>query len=219
MNAKSSVQRWSGAFISFEGGDGAGKTTQINLLAETLRAAGRDVVATREPGGSQGAETIRKLLVEGDADRWSPMTEALLMYASRRDHLEQTILPALAKGAVVISDRFADSTMAYQGYAGALGCETVEQLQTLVVGSSQPDLTVILDTPVDEGLKRAGARGGEARFESKGAAYHEAVRQGFLDIAAANPKRCAIVDARGSIDEVAARVKAIVADRLERLFV
>jgi len=203
-----------GLFISFEGGDGAGKSTQIKRLAETLRASGREVVTTREPGGSPGAEAIRKLLLEGDADRWSPLTEALLMYASRADHLERTIEPALRRGAVVISDRFADSTMAYQGLAGALGVEWVSRLHTLVVAGRDPDLTVILDLPVSVGLARSGSRGAhEQRFESKGAAYQENVRQAFLEIARANPKRCALVSAEGDPDAVAARILAEVKQR------
>ncbi|MEO1137611.1 MAG: dTMP kinase, partial [Pseudomonadota bacterium] len=132
---------WTGLFISFEGGDGSGKSTQIRRLADTLKAEGREVVLTREPGGSDGAEAIRKLLLAGDADRWSPLSEALLMYAARNDHIERTIQPALARGAVVISDRFADSTMAYQGLAGELGEEAVSTLYNLVVGERGPDLT------------------------------------------------------------------------------
>ncbi|MCB2096543.1 MAG: dTMP kinase [Parvularculaceae bacterium] len=183
-------------FISFEGGDGAGKSSQINRLADYFRARGETVRLTREPGGSENAETIRALLVEGAADRWSPMTEALMMYAARADHLEEVIRPALSRGEVVISDRFADSTMAYQGIAGALGESAVKNLHDLVVGADDPDITIILDVPVDVGLTRAGGRGArESRFESKGAAYHDRVRQAFLKIARDNPKRCVIIDA------------------------
>ncbi len=210
---------WTGLFISFEGGDGAGKTTQIKRLADILRAEGREVVLTREPGGSDGAEAIRKLILEGDADRWSPLAEALLMYAAREDHLERTILPALHRGAVVISDRFADSTMAYQGLAGSLGEETVAALYKLVVGDRGPDITIILDIPVEEGLKRAGGRADkEQRFESKGAAYQEAVRQAFLEIARREPERCLVVDASGGEDAVAARLREAVEARLPGLF-
>ena len=212
MHARSS------AFISFEGGDGAGKSTQIKRLAETLRAHGHEVVVTREPGGSPGAEAIRKLLLEGAADKWSPLTEALLMYASRADHLERTIEPALQRGAVVITDRFADSTMAYQGLAGALGEDAVLALQELVVGNRGPALTLILDLPVQEGLKRSGAAGGaEQRFESKGAAYQERVRAAFLEIARREPDRCAVIDASGDAEAVAKRVAEAVKQRLPSL--
>ncbi len=208
-----------GLFISFEGGDGAGKSTQIKLLGDALRHAGREVVTTREPGGSPGAEAIRKLLLEGSADKWSPVTEALLMYAARADHLERTIEPALARGAVVITDRFADSTMAYQGLAGALGEEAVTALYDLVVAGRGPDITLILDLPVQEGLKRAGATGGaEQRFESKGAAYQEKVRQAFLEIARREPDRCVVIDASGSAQEVAGRIRSVVEKRLPTLF-
>lgn len=199
-----------GLFISFEGGDGSGKSTQIKRLADSYEAAGRDVVITREPGGSPGAEIIRKLFVEGDAERWSSLTEALLVYASRADHLERTILPALERGAVVITDRFADSTMAYQGIAGALGEEAVNKLHDIVVGDNDPDLTIILDLPVADGLHRAGARGGvagrEERFESKGAAYQEQVRAAYLEIAKHAPQRCVVIDATGDADAVFQRI-------------
>lgn len=207
-----------GVFISFEGGDGTGKSTQINRLAEKLRSAGRNVVTTREPGGSPGADAIRALLLVGDPGRWSSLTEALLMYASRADHLERTIMPALANGAVVISDRFADSTMAYQGLAGSLGENTVKTLHDIVVGNRDPDLTIILDLPVEHGLKRAVTRGGEQRFESKGARYQEDVRQAFLEIARREPKRCTLVDARDDVDAVAERVLAAVRSRFSDIF-
>lgn len=206
-----------GAFISFEGGDGAGKSTQINLLADRLREAGCDVVVTREPGGSDGAEAIRALLVKGDADRWSPVTEALLMYAARADHLEKVILPALACGAVVITDRFADSTMAYQGIAGDLGREKVEALYSLVVGENGPDLTILLDTPAEVGLRRASSDEGETRFEDKGGAYQQSVRDAFLQIARNDPDRCAVIDARDPIETVAANVIAAVKAHLPGL--
>ena len=202
-------RRSQGLFISFEGGDGAGKSTQIRLLAEALRAQGQEVVTTREPGGSPGAESIRKLLLEGDADKWSPLTEALLMYASRADHLERTIEPALRRGAAVISDRFADSTMAYQGLAGALGEEAVTSLHKLVVSGREPDVTFVLDMPVAEGLARSKSTGSsEQRFESKGAEYQEKVRNAFLEIAKRNPVRCVVIDATGSQDDVAKRILA-----------
>ncbi len=206
-----------GAFISFEGGDGAGKSTQITHLADGLRAAGHEVVVTREPGGSDGAEAIRTLLVRGDADRWSPPAEALLMFAARADHMEKTILPAIARGAIVITDRFADSTMAYQGVAGAFGVDNVKTLHALVVGDNGPDLTIILDMPAEEGLRRATSNGGETRFEDKGAAYQARVREAFLQIARENPARCVVVDASGTIEEVGANVTAAVKTKLPGL--
>lgn len=213
-----------GVFISFEGGDGAGKSTQIAKLADAIRAAGKEVVVTREPGGSEGAEAIRKLLVEGAAERWSPISEALLMYAARADHLQRTILPALDRGAVVVTDRFADSTMAYQGLAGDLGVQTVGRLHELVVGDWDPDLTIILDVSPEEGLARAGAReddrgggGKEARFEEKGADYQRRVREAFLKIANDNPARCVIVDASASQDAVAGEVLDAARTRLPAL--
>jgi dTMP kinase len=202
-----------GPFISFEGGDGVGKSTQVSLLAEYLRASGREVVTTREPGGSKGAESIRALLVKGEADRWSPLAEALLMYAARADHLEKVINPARARGAVVLSDRFSDSTMAYQGHAGGLGTETVAALEKLVVSPDGPGLTFILDADVGAMLQRASARGGDRRFEAKGEAYQERVRKAFLAIAADSPHRCIVIDAARAKEEIAADIAKIVGER------
>ena len=185
-----------GFFISFEGGDGAGKSTQIRRLADHLRQCSHKVVLTREPGGSPGAEAIRDLLVKGSADRWTPMSEALMMYAARADHLARVIKPALARGDIVITDRFADSSMAYQGIAGALGQTSITILHDLVVGEDDPDLTIILDLPVASGLARADKRAAdESRFESKGLEFQESVRQAFLKIARENPDRCVVIDA------------------------
>ncbi len=206
-----------GTFISFEGGDGAGKSTQIKLLADYLRGAGQDVVVTREPGGSEGAETIRALLVKGDKDRWSPMTEALLMNAARADHLEKVILPALARGAVVISDRFADSTMAYQGLAGDFGVTNVSALYDLVVADNGPALTIILDTPADKGLARATPSGGETRFEEKGKDFQTRVRNAFLQIAKDNPERCVVINGLMSIDDVEAQIRRAVGAKFPQL--
>lgn len=204
-----------GIFITFEGGEGAGKSTQIRRLAERLRAGGRDAVLTREPGGSPGAESIRELLLNGETDRWSPLTEALLMNAARRDHIERVIAPALARGAVVLCDRFADSTRAYQGAGGQVATAVIAQLETAVVGDIRPDLTLIFDLPVAEGLRRALARnGGEERFEAKGAAFHERLRAAYLDIARAEPERCVVIDATATLDAVEAAILAAVQPRL-----
>jgi dTMP kinase len=208
-----------GRFITLEGGEGAGKSTQQRRLADWLRRGGREVVETREPGGSPGAEEIRTLLVTGTAGRWDAVTEALLHFAARRDHLRQTIEPALARGSWVVCDRFADSTMAYQGYGHGLGRAPVEALYALVVGSLKPDLTLVLDLPVAEGLARAGHRNGrgtqqEDRYEQMDLGFHERLREGFHDIVAREPARCLLIDARGDEDAVAARIAAAVAARL-----
>ena len=185
-----------GRFVTFEGGEGAGKSTQLALLAEALRARGVETVTTREPGGSPGAEDIRALLVSGDPGRWDGVTEALLHVAARRDHLVRTIWPALERGAWVLSDRFADSTLAYQGFGHGLDPEVIGTLHRVAVGHFAPDLTLVLDLPVEEGLARAGRRGGaEDRYERMGLGFHQRLRQGFLGIAAANPLRCAVIDA------------------------
>jgi dTMP kinase len=202
-------------FISFEGGEGGGKSTQVRTLADRLRAAGHDVVTTREPGGSPGAEAIRDLLVNGEADRWSPITETLLMYASRRDHLERVIRPGLERGAIVLCDRFADSTRAYQGAAGGAPKGLIADLERDVLEGTLPELTLILDLPVEEGLKRAHGRGGaEARFEGKGQAFHERLRQAFAEIAAAEPERCVLINAAQALDAVAADIWSAVSERL-----
>ncbi|HEX5263949.1 MAG TPA: dTMP kinase [Phenylobacterium sp.] len=204
-----------GRFITFEGGEGAGKSTQLKRLAGRLEASGREIVATREPGGSPGAESIRELVLKGSADRWSPVTETLLMYAARRDHVERVIRPALLRGAWVVCDRFADSTRAYQGAAGGTAPELIAALETYILETTRPDLTLIFDLPVEVGLERAHIRAGtEMRFESKGQAFNERLREGFLAIAKAEPQRCAIIDAAGSLEEVEARVWAAVQDRL-----
>lgn len=205
-----------GFFISFEGGEGAGKSTQIRRLAERLVAAGHDVVVTREPGGSPGAEAIRELLVNGAADRWSPVTEALLMYAARRDHVERVIRPALSRGAIVLCDRFADSTRAYQGAGGDAPASLIAALEDHVLSGTVPDLTLILDLPAEIGLQRAEARGGAARFESKGLAFHERLRAGYLEIARREPQRCVVIEANADIDAVTAAIGDAVDQRLER---
>ena len=204
-----------GRFITFEGGEGTGKSTQATRLVDWLRARDLEVVQTREPGGSTGAEDIRNIALNGDPGRWSPMTETLLMFAARSDHLEKTIRPALEAGRWVVCDRFADSSRAYQGVGGGAPAAFIEALDAAIVGRTQPDLTVIFDLPVSVGLERAFGRGlFETRFESKGLDFHERLRAGFLDIAARNPERCVIIDAEGDQDTVEARIRAVVRARL-----
>lgn len=205
-----------GFFISFEGGEGAGKSTQIRRLAERLGERGLEVVLTREPGGSEGAEAIRNLALNGAADRWSPLTESLLMYAARRDHIERRIQPALDLGQVVLCDRFADSTRAYQGAGGGVATSFIDALEANIVQDCVPNLTLIFDMPVEEGLRRAAARGDfEARFESKGLEFHQRLREGFLKIAADQPRRCLVINAAaGDVDTVADLVWVAVEPRL-----
>ena len=204
-----------GRFITLEGGEGAGKSTQIARLSDWLRQKGRTVVTTREPGGSPGAEMIRKLLVEGPAERWDGTTEALLHFAARRDHLRSTVWPALKRGDWVISDRFADSTVAYQGHGHGLDRGTLERLYHVAVGEFRPDLTLILDLPIDAGLARAAARrGSETRYESLPAEFHERVRAGFLEIARREPGRCVVIDATQGIDAVTAAIVRAASQRL-----
>jgi dTMP kinase len=205
-----------GKFITLEGGEGAGKSTQIARLADALRKAGLTVRTTREPGGSPAAETIRKLLVEGEPGRWQPMTEALLHFAARKEHLETVVMPALAAGEWVISDRFADSTLAYQGYGHRLGRAPIAALYQVAVGDFAPDLTLILDLPVEAGLARTGGRGhAEDRYERMDRAFHERVRTGFLEIARAEPGRCDVINATGNLERVTALVLEAVATRLK----
>jgi dTMP kinase len=200
-----------GRFISFEGIDGSGKSTQVRALAASLRARGATVVETREPGGAPGAELIRRLLVEGDTARWSPESEILLFTAARRDHLERTIRPALDRGATVVSDRFADSTRVYQGVARAELRAMVDALHALAIGV-EPDLTLILDLDPGTALGRGLARGGtEDRFERFGPEFQARLRAGFLALAAEFPARCRVIPATGKPEEVAARVAAAVA--------
>ena len=200
-----------GLFITFEGGEGAGKSTQVKRLGEQLQARGREVVLTREPGGAPGAEAIRKLLVEGAASRWDGITEALLHTAARRDHLVKTVWPALNAGKVVISDRFVDSTVAYQGYGHGIDQALLGALYRAAAGDFRPDLTVIIDVPLDVGLKRAAGRGGaENRYENMDRSFHERLRQGFLAIAAAEPNRCKIIDGAKDPDQVHADVMVAV---------
>jgi dTMP kinase len=202
-------------FITLEGGEGAGKSTQARRLAGALTARGHASLVTREPGGSPGAEDIRKLLVNGEPGRWDALTETMLMFAARADHVLRTIRPALAANTHVICDRFTDSTYAYQGAGRGLQRETIRRIDSVVLDEFKPDLTLILDVPVEEGLKRAHARGGgEARFEKFDVEFHERLRQAFLDIARRSPGRCAVIEAARGEDEVAEAILAAVTGRL-----
>jgi dTMP kinase len=201
--------------IVIEGVDGAGKGVQSRALEAGMREAGYPVYLTREPGGSPSAELIRKLIVEGEVDRWDDISELLLIYAARRSHLQQTILPMLTKGSWVISDRFADSSRAFQGIAGGLGLEVVEQIHQIVVGSFTPALTLILDLDPEISLARAASRGdAEDRFEQKGLAYQQKVRQGFLQLAAASPDTHVVINTDDSIENVQAAIRRAVNSRL-----
>jgi dTMP kinase len=202
-----------GRLITFEGGEGAGKSTQIEHLAAALCAARIDVLVTREPGGTPGAELIRKLLVEGPPDRWLPLTEALLLHAARHDHVVRRIAPALTAGRWVLCDRFMDSTRVYQGVAGGVGEAMIGRLHATILGDLRPDLTVILDVPAATGLGRRQGPSGEQRFEQMTGAFHERVREGFLALARAEPERCVLVDATRPIEAVAADVRDLVARR------
>ncbi len=195
-----------GRFITFEGIDGSGKSTQARLAAEHLRRSGTDTVETREPGGSPGAELIRDLLVRGDTARWSPETEILLFTAARRDHVERTIRPALSNSRTVICDRYLDSTRVYQGLARADLIHLVDALHDLSIGL-EPDLTIVIDIDVQEAAARCGKRAeGEDRFERFGVDFQQRLRVGFLDVAARDPDRCRVVSGEGSPSDVASRV-------------
>ena len=206
-----------GLFITLEGGEGTGKSTQARRLAQWLRELGREVVETREPGGSPGAEAVRHVLLSGAAQPLGPAAEALLFAAARADHVDRLIRPALEAGRDVICDRFIDSTRVYQGAVGAVAPDLLDALEDMAAGATRPNLTLILDVPPDIGLARAAARGKGAvadRFEKEGADYHAAVREAFLARAAAAPERCVVVDATADADAVADAVTRIVADRL-----
>jgi dTMP kinase len=185
-----------GAFITFEGGEGSGKSTQAMLLWEAFKAAGIPCVKTREPGGTENAERIRSLLVSGSHEAWDPVTETLLFYAARAEHVNKLVKPSIAQGKTVICDRFADSTLVYQGVARGLSEAYVQSLHRLILGNFAPDLTIILDIAPEGGLKRAAGRGGaETRFESLDIGFHRQVRAGFLAIAEREPGRCLVIDA------------------------
>lgn len=208
-----------GKFITFEGGEGAGKTTQTELLRKRLAGLGIDALMTREPGGSPRAEAIRKVLLSGQVKSYGPLAEALLFYVARDSHLELTIRPALARGRFVVCDRFFDSTRAYQGAAGGVSIAALNALERVVVGPTRPDLTLILDLPPQEGLRRAAARAKAGdietdRFEQMNLQFHSKLRQEFLEIADAEPWRCAVVDASQPVDTVAHNIWKIAVERL-----
>lgn len=208
-----------GKFISFEGGEGSGKSTQVKLLAAALGKSGLRVIQTREPGGAPASEEIRELLVSGAVDRWSPMAEVLLNYAAREMHVKNTVRPALERGDWVITDRFFDSTLAYQGYGGGVDPARIHAIRKAVLDDFAPDLTFILDLPVEEGLSRAGKRlienrSAEDRFERMERDFHHRLRAGFLAIAEAEPERCRVIDATGDVDKVAEKILETVTDLL-----
>jgi dTMP kinase len=209
------MQVETGRFITLEGGEGAGKSTQAKLLADWLRERAIETEITREPGGSPGAEEIRKLLVTGEVGRWDSLTETLLHYAARRDHMTSRIMPALSSGRWVISDRFFDSTLAYQGYGQGVDLDVIGRLRALTIGAFKPDLTIILDVaPETRRARVSGRPGGEDRYERMTEAFHARVRNGFKVIASSEPERCVTVDADLSIAEVAAAIQGAVAQRL-----
>lgn len=206
-----------GKFITFEGGEGVGKSTQVNILHQKLIKKGIDCLLTREPGGSPGAEEIRELLVKGVTDKWHPMTEALLHNAARVEHLERTISPALNKGAWVISDRYVDSTLAYQGYGQGVDLDTLLKLHDISTGNYWPDLTIVLDGhELNRAMKREDNNTEkEDRYERMGTDFHLKLQESFLDIAKKNSNRCIIISANGTIEEVADRIWHVVAAKLE----
>lgn len=211
-DAQAADRPWPGLFISFEGIDGSGKSTQARHLADSLRDQGLDPVLTREPGGSPGAEEIRALVLQGDPDRWSAQTELLLFTAARRDHLERVILPALDAGRVVICDRFADSTRMYQGRGGLR--PQVDALHALMIGV-EPDLTLLVDMPAEAGLSRAKARATtEERFEDFGLPLQQQMRRGFLSLARDHPQRFRVIDGNRAVDSVAAEILTTVTPHL-----
>jgi dTMP kinase len=208
-----------GCFITLEGGEGVGKSTQAQLLAERLRETGLRTVTTREPGGSPRAEALRRVILSGAAAPFGPSGEAILFSAARIDHIDQKIAPALAAGEWVVCDRFADSTRAYQGAAGKLDESLIDSLERVAVGDMRPDLTLILDMPVERSLARAMSRRDAAhpdRFEKETRGFHETLRQAFLQIAAAEPQRCVLIDADRPSEEVAKSIWASVRQRLGR---
>jgi dTMP kinase len=209
-----------GFFITFEGGEGAGKSTQIRLLADALRADGHEVLHTREPGGSPGAEAVRHVLLSGAAEPFGPSLEALLFAAARSDHVEQVIRPAVERGRIVLCDRFMDSSRVYQGVTGNLDPDFMAALERITVNGMVPDLTIILDIDPEEGLRRASERRGEDvadRFEKETLETHRRRREDFLDIAAGEPGRCVVIDAGGPKAQAASDILKIVRAALDAL--
>lgn len=205
-----------GRFITLEGGDGAGKSTQAHILADRLRSQGCSVVLTREPGGAPGAETIRTLLVEGALDRWQPMSEALLHMAARVEHVTHLIQPALDRGAWVVCDRFIDSTRVYQGHVQKIGEEVVDDLYRIALGTLMPDITLILNLPISASLQRMEIRGGrEDRYERMGENFHKTVLDAFRALAEKEPQRCRMIDADGSPEQVSERIWQVITPLLE----
>jgi dTMP kinase len=208
-----------GKFITLEGGEGAGKSTQARLLTERLRSAGHDVVLTREPGGTAFAEQVREFILASTTAGHGALSEALLFYAARADHLEKILRPALSAGRWVVCDRFSDSSRVYQSLAGDLPIETYVALEQIVVAPTVPDLTVILDIRAEDGLRRATARGADAQraadpYEGRGLGFHEQLRKGFLEIAKSEPQRCVVIDGAGAPVEVADLIWSAVGRRL-----
>jgi dTMP kinase len=201
-------------FITFEGGEGSGKSTQIQYLKDFLSGQGVPVLLTREPGGSPGAEMLRKLLVEGEPGLWDGVSEALMHFAARRDHVVRTIRPALERGEWVLCDRFVDSTIAYQGYGHGLSLDVIESLRAVSIGDFAPDLTLILDASIETGLGRAAARGEDGdRYERMDRQFHQRLRDGFLSIAEAEPTRCRLIDAEADIETVRDEISTFVRRR------
>ena len=211
-----------GFLITFEGGEGAGKTTQSKRLKSYLEAQSREVVLTREPGGTPEAEKIRDLLVQRDGGNWTPMAECALFFAARQMHIENVIRPAIEQGKIVICDRFTDSTRAYQGYGRGFDLHVIEELKSIIIGNLEPDLTFIFDLPVEDGLKRSmaqkrsasGAEASEDKFEHMDISFHQRMRDGFRQIAFDNTDRCHVIDATRGTDEIAQSIQDIVAARL-----
>ncbi|HQS83665.1 MAG TPA: dTMP kinase [Alphaproteobacteria bacterium] len=213
MSDFKSLQVPQGIFLTFEGGEGTGKSTQIRKVSEWLRTQKIPVVITREPGGTPGAEEIRNLLVQGNPERWDAMTEALLLFAARRDHVEFFIKPHLKEGTWVLCDRFTDSSWVYQGFASGLGPEKIEDLAKTVLNTFEPNVTIILDLPSEVGLARAHARATkENRFEKKGLVFHKRLQEGYHLLAQKNPERCFLVSGLGSEEEVFDRLLALLKD-------
>jgi len=204
-----------GSFITFEGGEGSGKSTQVALLAERLRVRGFEAITTREPGGSPGAEAMRLLLLNGVVKPLGPTAETMIFAAARDDHVQTTIAPALARGAWVICDRFIDSTRIYQGVLGNVDRRIIRALERATVGDCMPDLTFVLDVPVEVGFERVAGRGqAKDRFESEDIEFHIQLREAFLDLAREEPNRCVVIDASQAPDVVAARIWLAVTEKL-----